>query len=93
LGKLGPDLSNEDLLKIKAAKERQREYAAQVSTIAREKASAASNASNSALNLAVHVAASQNHNHQNLFFYTHLHKIIALYYLFLKDIKREKSLQ
>ena len=65
LGKLGPDLSNEDLLKIKAAKERQREYAAQVSTSAREKAAAAASAS--ALNLAANIAAAQNQNshHQN----------------------------
>jgi len=60
LGKLGPDLSNEDLLKIKAAKERQREYAAQVSTSAREKAAAAASAS--ALNLAANIAAAQNQN-------------------------------
>jgi hypothetical protein len=60
LGKLGPDLSNEELLKIKAAKERQREYAAQVSTSAREKAAAAAAASASALNLAANIAAVQN---------------------------------
>ena len=75
LGSLGPDMGSDDMRRQKAARERQREYAAQVSAMAQSSArvrsqsasaappSAAAAASAAALKLAAEVAAAANAAH------------------------------